>query len=391
MSIARTTGSHFKSVDAWFVDARKRIGWNALRKEHFSSKRVDIVDAATRFFLRPDENRTMDANIELKLAAIEKRAKDLYFHRFTESTLPLKPDVAVSDLTPAMKAQPKDSEQRRRERQQIMDSRSKQDALASSAYPSPAHSPGCTPEPFEISDDISIHVDASAGRKRGASLMDPDIDQDANSTDSKPRKRNRYAISLVIQRTLISYCRLSVTSPQPFTSLPSPAPSIHDSLEAVIDNSFLVSPLPEPPSIQPIISRKRRLSEADGHGAPKRPRNLPVGPRMQTVSDPLPISSILFEASSMDDWFQSNFGIPNSPQDDDLDPFFPLDVEVFDYSALGLDPQSSASTVLLPRLRDCELVVLCSVTPLIFLQLSRSNRMRPFTLSLSKFHLRMTS
>ena len=125
--------------------------------------------------------------------------------------------------------------------------------------------------------------------------------------------------------------------------------------------------MPEPPSIQPISSRKRRLSEADGRGGLKRPRNLPVGPRMQAVSDPLPMSSVLFEASSMDDWFQSNFGISNSPGDDGLDPPFPLDVEVFEYSALGLDPQSSASTMLLPGSGGCKPVSPCSVFSLIFL------------------------
>ena len=206
--IVRTTGSHFKSVDAWFVDARKRIGWNALRKEHFSNKRMDIVDAATRFFLRPDENRPIDVNIGPKLAAIEERAKNLYSDRFTGSTLPSKLDVAAKDLTPVTKAQAKHDEQRRREPQQIAEDQSKLDALASASYPSPAHSPGCTPESFEISrlsNDISIHFDASAGQKRGISFMNPDIDQDTNSTDSKPRKRNRYDIPLVMQHALILY------------------------------------------------------------------------------------------------------------------------------------------------------------------------------------------
>ena len=75
---------------------------------------------------------------------------------------------------------------------------------------------------------------------------------------------------------------------------------------------------------------------------------------MQAVSDPLPMSNAFFEASSMDDWFQSNFGIANSLPDDDLDTPFPLDVEVFEYSALGLDSQSSTSTALLPRSDNCK-------------------------------------
>lgn len=83
------------------------------------------------------------------------------------------------------------------------------------------------------------------------------------------------------------------------------------------------------------MSRKRRLSDADTQGAPKRPRNLPVGPRLHAVSDPLPMSSALVEASSFDDWFKVNFDLPSlTATEDELVPSGCLEVELFDCSTL---------------------------------------------------------
>ena len=49
--IARKHRCPRKNVDAWFVDARRRIGWNAIRKSYFPRK-ADLISAATRFFNR---------------------------------------------------------------------------------------------------------------------------------------------------------------------------------------------------------------------------------------------------------------------------------------------------------------------------------------------------
>lgn len=154
--ISRKTVSDRKVIDAWFVDARRRMGWNALRKSCFSNKRVDIVDAATRFFVLEDDKRPLDPDVELKFAAIESCAKDLYSDKFSKSTLATKLDVAVKDMTPETKAQAKENERcRRQEEKEKQAERSVRDALAISSYPSPDYSPKRTPEPSFPSPSVS--------------------------------------------------------------------------------------------------------------------------------------------------------------------------------------------------------------------------------------------
>ncbi|KAF9270590.1 hypothetical protein L218DRAFT_952689 [Marasmius fiardii PR-910] len=41
-----------KNIDAWFNEARKRIGWNSIRKKHFSTRKQTIDAASSFFFLR---------------------------------------------------------------------------------------------------------------------------------------------------------------------------------------------------------------------------------------------------------------------------------------------------------------------------------------------------
>jgi hypothetical protein len=99
-SIAAKSGATKKDVEAWFVDARKRIGWNALRRKRFNNKRADIVDAATRFLVR---NETfLPPILESELVAIEQQARSLQ-QKFQESDLASRLDSAVRDLTPAVK------------------------------------------------------------------------------------------------------------------------------------------------------------------------------------------------------------------------------------------------------------------------------------------------
>lgn len=53
-------------------------------------------------------------------------------------------------------------------------------------------------------------------------------------------------------------------------------------------------------------TRKRRLSDADAIRTPKQPLDSMAGPRLHTVSDPLPPSTVGSE-HSIDEWFKANF------------------------------------------------------------------------------------
>ncbi|RDB29475.1 Mating-type protein beta1-1 [Hypsizygus marmoreus] len=308
-----------KAVDTWFIEARKRMGWNALRRSRFANKRVDIVDAATRFFVQPDDKRPLDPNIELEFASIERRAKDLYSDRFSQSILATKLDVTVKDLTPQMKAQAQADERRRR--QEIQE----RHVLAASSYPSPERSPTQTPEPVTPSppveyDGILSTESAAISRTKRPRYSTPD-----ETIGENPSKRHRSDAP-------------SPHTTTPSTGLPSPAPSSDEPSFTSSSSQDISIPIPAPPS----SNRKRRLSESDGSVAPNRPRNLVIGPRMHAVSDPLPVASTLFEASRLDNWFSENFGIPDTFHADELDDSQHLDVEVFDFSTF--DTHTSSAT-----------------------------------------------
>lgn len=76
----------------------------------------------------------------------------------------------------------------------------------------------------------------------------------------------------------------------------------------------------------PVANRKRRLSDPDSQGAPKRPKNVLSGPRLHAVSDPLP------STFTLSTWFERNFGIPCAPTVEEPDLSLPFDVDLYDYS-----------------------------------------------------------
>ncbi|KAF5384831.1 hypothetical protein D9615_001300 [Tricholomella constricta] len=317
--IAQKSGASRKDVDNWFIDARKRIGWNALRKASFSNKRADIVDAATRFFVEDVPERPIDPTIEYELVAIKKRAQDLYCDKFTESTLATKLDVAVKNLTPQTKAEAK--AERLRQLQLQKDKKS---------YPSPERSPERSPEPTRLSpvaykdDDGGFPQPISiTSRKRRSPSSEPPESNEDSSTD-RPIKRSRLDAS--------------TPPPQEITfsiGLPSPASSLDEPLQTLIEAA--------PSAVPTRPNRKRRLSDSDGQGAPKRPRNLPVGPRLQSVSDPLPLSSALFDASAFDGWFLQHFDFQAAPNAGTISPSG-FDVELGNLSDFEYESQTESGS-----------------------------------------------
>lgn len=310
---ALSAGSTRKDINSWFVDVRKRMGWNALRKRHFANKRVEIVDAATRFFIEDDPKRPLDPNIELDFAAIETRAKDLYSEKFSKSDLALKLDIAVKDMTPEMKVQAREAY--RRMLSQKNDEKNVQLSRAISSYPSPDCSPDRSPEldlPPSVScsnNTVPVLDEPITTRKRRGSSPEP------SDNVNRPNK----------------CLRLDITSPA-FSGLPSPASLFHEEFN---ESDMSTASLPSSTPLTSAPNRKRRLSDADVQGAPKRPRKISVGPRLHAVSDPLPMSSALLEASSFDGWFKENFELPNVASVDELDPSIPVEVKFCDASVFN--------------------------------------------------------
>jgi len=82
-AIAHETASDPKHVDNWFADVRKRMGWNAIRKRHFSNKRHLTVDAATTFFKSQSSNLLNDVVCH-DFTAMSASAEGLYANKLGE-------------------------------------------------------------------------------------------------------------------------------------------------------------------------------------------------------------------------------------------------------------------------------------------------------------------
>ena len=121
----------------------------------------------------------------------------------------------------------------------------------------------------------------------------------------------------------------------PLTALPSPSASAEDNVLDYWASSDVSSMDPKPSTPSP-ANRKRRLSDADAQGPPKRPRGVAVGSRLHAVSDPLPMSSAIVQASELLNLNDFGFDFENFdfPSTEPLDPSVPLDIEVFDWTSV---------------------------------------------------------
>jgi len=74
-----------KDVDAWFIEARKRIGWNNIRRRFFNNKRVETIDQATRFFR--GINDSLDPMLVQAFIKMQSRVQELFVDPFAHRNL----------------------------------------------------------------------------------------------------------------------------------------------------------------------------------------------------------------------------------------------------------------------------------------------------------------
>ena len=184
--IALQTGNSYHSIDSWFIDTRRKIGWSKLRKTRFSNKRVDAVDAATRFFLECDPKRPLDPNLELEFAGIESSTKDLYSDKLLESVLVTKLDVAVRDMTPKMAAQVKAEAKKQKVLRRRRNDKVTRDALS---YPSPEQSPEPSIQPIQ---ELERRIVSTSGKRRSPPYESSSSGDEAQRSVEGPNKRSRY-------------------------------------------------------------------------------------------------------------------------------------------------------------------------------------------------------
>nr|WDY60843.1 HD MAT HD1 protein [Suillus weaverae] len=329
-SIVRSSGCSMSSVAAWFIGARRRVGWTTICRNHFNNCRADTVDAASRALVKEDPARVLTPAIFHDFQQMKAATQDLYASTFTKSALAGDLDAVVKDMTEEdrlrlerEKKEYAQEEKKRREQekemrriQRALDRHAQKMHTVFASYPSPSHSRTLSPVPTleeswtdESEDEENDFIPpVLAGRKRRVSVLFGSTDPRESCAD-RPMKRLR--------------SNGKVATPfSDASALPSP-PSSSDGLDGN-DEVEIIAPQPSPGS-----SRKRRLSDTDAHAMPKLPRGLLAGPRVHAVSDPLPRGSVPLE-SNIDDWFQMNFfEVPGPVENVGFDQFAPVDIEVF--------------------------------------------------------------
>ena len=194
-SISHSAGASLKHISAWFVNARRRIGWTTLSRKYFSNHRSETVDAASRALVKEDPKRPLDSNIILEFMTLKAAAEDLYSEKFRKSILVGKLDVVIKDTMADNLVGDGGQESAAILQRGVKGSVTKNSGQTS--YPSPDHSsrsspvPSFTPSLVENVDDFSP-PDLVASRKRRASspLTSSDSDYDIlNTPPDRPKKR----------------------------------------------------------------------------------------------------------------------------------------------------------------------------------------------------------
>ena len=184
ITLSKQTNTPRKDIDSWFIDIRKRIGWNSLRKKHFSTRK-DMIAAATRFFkpsFIPQDLRTAPQDTtesDQKFALLEDNAKNLYSRKFSASTL-ANELATMKDVAPEANSAGQGNLARQMSNQEI-------ETIPNSPYTSPEF---VSPSSLTFSSPSPPPSQPSSqGRKRRQS------DSNSNSgIETRPCKRTRSVI-----------------------------------------------------------------------------------------------------------------------------------------------------------------------------------------------------
>lgn len=329
-SVAEACGCSQNSVNSWFIGARRRIGWTTLCREQFRNCRADAADAAYRALVRPDPARPLPVAVIEAFLAVKTHAEGLY-SSFTKNAIAVDLDVVVNGMVDhngqRLSMEGNCQQGMCRREAEVLAYHANQ-PFEPTIYPSSPFSsppppvsaiPTLVPSLLEESDDEDQDVTPPvlAGRKRRASLSE-------NQRDASIERLKRPCIR---------------SSPNPSTSATEPPSPPSDKRSATHASLELRAKCALP------RSRKRRLSEGAQRNIPKHPHGVPVAPRSQVVSDPLPKTTIP-HADDMEDWFQTNFqtlfDLPAPVECSDLDPSTQWEVLLGGYAVPSAPLRSEA-------------------------------------------------
>ncbi|KIJ66276.1 hypothetical protein HYDPIDRAFT_186703 [Hydnomerulius pinastri MD-312] len=344
-ALAKASASSLSSINSWFINTRRRMGWTALCRDSFRNSRTDASDAAYRALVKEDPSRPLAPELIHAFMVMKVSAEGLYSSAFIKSALAGDLDAVVKDMTDEDKKFVEDQKRREAEEAKRLkecekEMRRKQGALekdiakksmVQDCYPSPERSRTSSPVPTldesltdEESEDEDVLPPVVAGRKRRSSSVEL-VDRASLVMVTRPMKRLRSSASTE------SCLAFEACLPSP----PSSANGAGESSDYDSPTFPSHTPSPAPPTDNHTVStasRKRRLSEADASGLPKRPRGSMGVPRLHAVSDPLPRSSVESEYS-IDEWFNINFdalfALPPPVDSAEPDHSAPWEVELF--------------------------------------------------------------
>nr|AAZ20169.1 homeodomain mating-type protein [Coprinellus disseminatus] len=309
-SIAQQTKSSRKDIDGWFLDARKRIGWNEVRRKHFANKRADTVDAAKRFFLNADPSRLLPPVVESALATIQLRTKELCSDKSEESHLATQLE-AVIDMKGRIK---------------VPTSSKIHTSAAQTArhYPSPQSSlPGPTSSLTPSPTPSALELPTTAPKRLFSALSPTDEEE-----DFPPKRRKSPPVVRKESLPLAPQRNAHIISPEAF--LPSPGSPV----SSTFDETELQPPQRSPAPTD--LKRKRQLSDVEGLPSPKRTQTAFTSSRPHADSNPLPVARAIteeFDWSQIQDFF--TFPPPVSVFSTDIAE--PVDVSLFNFSTYGFE------------------------------------------------------
>ena len=206
--IAAASSYQVSSINSWFINARRRIGWTTLCREHFSNCRADMIDAAYRALVEDDPHRILPPQLRHSFFKMKVAAESLYSSTFTRSTFAGDLDAIVKDMAEEDRESAKVGKCCQAERANLTKVRetetwrgshvAKRETLQAiqDAYPSPDSSITASPVPAlddSLTDESEEEEDVAppiiAGSKRRRSSMEP-VDQPSSAR--RPIKRLRY-------------------------------------------------------------------------------------------------------------------------------------------------------------------------------------------------------
>nr|AGS09317.1 b1 homeodomain mating type protein [Heterobasidion parviporum] len=334
--LANSSEASIESINAWFQNARKQIGWTTLARHHFQGRRSAIVDAAWRAFVEPDSHRPLPPNLQHAFSIVKENLANLR----SDASSPKDVDqILVKGLSPEIsgRAEVHDEligEQCRTQKDCRADLDGDLQTMRSSPNSRTLHLLDL--DQSEEEEEDMTPPPSIAGCKRRA-----DTDLEACDSSCSPKeipyrslKRQRSeppsTSNQVHSSPVLTLTGTEVQAPNVEPALPSLIRSKPSFTSMLPNDSFITvsHALPSIPttqsSSQPLaavpISRKRRLSDADCGVIPKRPRHIRDGHRTQTVSNPLPLGphGIAQDMSLFESCYQNVTYAVSEPCDGDL-------------------------------------------------------------------------